>query len=98
MSKTKYHISDYSLRLPDGNKFDYLGDYSDDQWLLVQMQIDANARERERQERKAERDFKLALIFLSCLGTLCLSFFVAVLASSFVAVNQIQQQVEIQEN
>lgn len=92
LSNNQYHISDYSgIKLPNGRKFNYLEEYSDETWLLVQMQIDENARERERQEKKAERDFKLALIFLSCLGVLSLSFLIGVITSSFVAVSNIQQ-------
>lgn len=84
------HISDY--RLKDGTKIDWFTDYSDEQWLLVQMQIDANARERERQERESLRSFRLALLFLSCLGVLSISFLVGVISSSYVAVQQTQIQ------
>lgn len=95
MSNTKFHISDYSLK--DGKKFDVFSEYTDEQFWIVQMHIEENAQERRRQERKAERDFKLALIFLGCLGTLCVTFFVAVLTSSYLAVNEIQQQTEQSE-
>ena len=97
MSKTNYHISDYSIRFPDGTKFDYLGEYTDEQWLLAQSLIDVNAQERRRQEKKSDQDFKIAMIFVSCLGLLSLSFFVGVITSSIVAVNQLQQ-FQIQQN
>lgn len=93
MTSIKYRASDF--RLKDGSNFDpFFTDYSEEQFLLVQMQIDANAKERERREKKADRDFKLAMIFMGGFSIMTLSLFVAVLTSSYLAVSQLQNQSE----
>jgi exosortase/archaeosortase len=94
MSTNKYKLIDYRIK-GESNLFTLLDEnYSEEKWLLVQMQIDANAKERERQQLKADRDFKIVLMFLSCLGLVSISLFIGIMASSYVAVSRVQQSME----
>lgn len=95
LTRNNFNLSDYSLK--NGEKFDLFADYTDEKWLLVQMQIDANQKERIRQEKKAEQDFKITLFFVGIIGLLCSTLFIAVATQSYLAVSEYKNNMELKK-
>lgn len=86
MLNIKYDISDFRRA-----KFDPFQDYPDSEWWKVQLLIEDAARQRELEEKKARRDFKLACMFLGSLGLLCLTLFIGVATISYTTVSNYQK-------